>query len=172
VDRGGYAEGLEEDLPIRESEMTKKGRQRKQARAAASRRVIWWIAGVFVLAVVAYVGYRSLNKATAPAGPDPAKLVGHWLRPDGGYILQLSEPGGKGELKAAYFNPRPINVSRAEWKHQEGHLGVFVELRDRNYPGSTYTLVYVPNRDQLAGYYYQAALGQTFDVVFVRQKKE
>jgi len=152
--------------------MMKKGKKRKQARATGSRRVVWWIAGVIVLAVAAFVGYRSLNKAAVPAGPDPAKLVGRWLRPDGGYILHLSEPGPKGELKAAYFNPLPINVSRAEWRHQKDHLGVFVELRDRNYPGSTYTLVYVPDRDQLAGSYYQAALGQTFDVVFVRQNKE
>ena len=43
---------------------------------------------------------------------------GRWLRPDGGYVLQLSDPGPNGELKAAYFNPQPINVSRAEWKHQ------------------------------------------------------
>jgi hypothetical protein len=152
--------------------MTKKGKGIKQARVARSRRVVWWIAGAIVLAVVAFVGYRSLNKAAVPAGPDPAKLAGRWLRPDGGYILQLSEPGPKGVLKAAYFNPRPINVSHAAWKHQEGHLSIFVELRDRNYPGSTYTLVYVPDRDRLAGYYYQAALGQTFDVVFVRERKE
>jgi hypothetical protein len=126
--------------------MRKKGQQRKQRQAAASRRVVWWVAGVVVLAMAAYIGYRSLNKATAPAGPDPAKLAGRWLRPDGGYILQLSEPRGKGELKAAYFNPRPIHVARAEWKDQEGRLGVFVDFRDRNYPGSTYTLTYNPIR--------------------------
>ena len=155
--------------------MTKKRGQRKQARVAGSRRpvrVVWWICGGIVLAVVAFVGYRSLYRTAVPAGPDPAKLVGRWLRPDGGYILQLSEPGPEGVLKAAYFNPRPINVSRAEWKHQEEQLRIFVELRDRNYPGSTYTLVYVPDRDGLTGYYYQAVLGQTFDVVFVRQKQE
>jgi hypothetical protein len=37
-----------------------------------------------------------------------------------------------------------------------------------NYPGSTYTLVYLPEWDSLAGYYYRAALNQTFDVVLVR----
>lgn len=155
--------------------MTKEGRQGKQARAVGSRRpvrVVWWVCGGIFFAVVAFVGYWSLNKTAVPAGPDPAKLVGRWLRPDGGYILELSQPGPKGVLKAAYFNPRPIHVSRAEWKHQEDQLRIFVELRDRNYPGSTYTLVYVPDRDQLTGHYYQAALGQTFDVVFVRQKQE
>ena len=48
----------------------------------------------------------------------------------------------------------------------------YVELRDVNYPGSTYTLAYIPDRDILAGYYYQAVQGQTFEVVFERKKEE
>ena len=47
-------------------------------------------------------------------------------------------------------------------------MKVFLELRDVHYPGSTYTLTYDPARDQLQGVYYQAALQQRFDVVFVR----
>jgi hypothetical protein len=108
------------------------------------------------------------ENATVPAGPDPTKLVGRWLRPDGGYILQLSAPSPDGGLQAEYFNPRPINVARAEWKHQEGYLGAFVELRAPNYPGSTYTLVYDPGRDLLVGIYFQAALQQQFEVFFER----
>jgi hypothetical protein len=103
-----------------------------------------------------------------PAGPDPAKLVGRWMRPDGGYILQLSDPSPDGPLKAEYFNPRPINVAQSEWKYQEGYLVVFIELRAPNYPGSTYTLVYEPARDLLVGIYYQAALQQQFEVGFAR----
>jgi len=101
-------------------------------------------------------------------GPDPAKLVGRWLRPDGGYILQLSDSGPDGSLKAEYFNPRPIHVSRAAWKHQEGYLGVFIELRAPNYPGSTYTLAYDALRDRLVGIYFQAAIQQQFEVEFER----
>jgi hypothetical protein len=108
------------------------------------------------------------ENGTGPAGPDPVKLVGRWLRPDGGYILQLSDPIPDGLLQAEYFNPRPINVAQAAWKHQEGYLGVFVELRAPNYPGSTYTLVYDPDRDRLVGIYFQAALQQQFEVVFER----
>jgi len=108
------------------------------------------------------------ESVTVPAGPDPVKLVGRWLRPDGGYILQLSAPSPDGRLQAEYFNPRPINVARAEWKHQEGYLGAFVELRAPNYPGSTYTLVYDPDRDLLVGIYFQAALQQQFEVFFER----
>ena len=39
-----------------------------------------------------------------------------------------------------------------------------------HYPGSTYKLMYDPKQDQLRGTYFQAALGQTFDVYFVRMK--
>ena len=94
--------------------------------------------------------------------------IGRWVRPDGGYILELKDPRPGHELTAVYFNPQPVNVGRAEWKQQDGQLGVFVELRAPNYPGSTYTLAYDPTNDRLAGIYYQAALQQQFDVAFER----
>ncbi|OGR31583.1 MAG: hypothetical protein A2139_13870 [Desulfobacca sp. RBG_16_60_12] len=73
-------------------------------------------------------------------------------------------------MVTAYFNPRPINVSRAEAAQEGTTTKVFIELRDTNYPGSTYTLAYDPQSDQLKGVYFQAALQQSFDVVFVRMK--
>jgi hypothetical protein len=39
-----------------------------------------------------------------------------------------------------------------------------------NYPGSTYTLEHNPQSDQLFGQYFQAAMQQTFEVVFARVK--
>ena len=129
------------------------------------------LASVLLLALVLSLQACTADpapKRTASAGPDPVKLVGRWLRSDGGYILKLSDPGPDGRLQAAYFNPRPINVSVAQWKHQEGHLGAFVELRAPNYPGSTYTLAYDPVRDRLVGIYFQAAIRQKFEVEFER----
>lgn len=101
-------------------------------------------------------------------GPGPSVIVGRWQRPDGGYILQLTNPGPDGRLEGAYFNPRPVHVSRAAWKHQEGVLGVFIELRAPNYPGSTYLLAYDAARDRLVGIYFQAAIRQQFEVEFKR----
>ncbi len=101
---------------------------------------------------------------------DYKRLVGKWLRPDGGYVLELKDVKSDGHLKALYFNPRPINVSKVEWRRMGERLQVFVELSDVNYPCCTYTLIYSPEQDSLGGYYYQAALGQTFDIVFVRMK--
>jgi len=71
-------------------------------------------------------------------------------------------------MNAAYFNPQPINVAKAEAWQSDGKVGVFIELRDVNYPGSTYNLSYDPADDCLKGIYFQAAIEQTFDVYFMR----
>ena len=97
-------------------------------------------------------------------------LEGRWLRPDGGYIIQVRSIDSSGRMDAGYFNPRPINVSKAEAKRESGKLKVFIELRDAGYPGSTYTLTYDPKDDVLRGVYYQAVMKQSFDVYFTRMK--
>ncbi len=73
-------------------------------------------------------------------------------------------------MTATYFNPRPINVSQATVGRKEGVITLFVELRDVNYPGSTYTLVFDPAADRLKGTYFQAVMKQTYEVEFVRAK--
>jgi hypothetical protein len=97
-------------------------------------------------------------------------LNGRWLRPDGGYVLEIRAVDANGNIDALYFNPRPINVAKAEATRDGAKLNVLVELRAPNYPGSTYTLVYDQKQDQLRGTYFQAALRQSFDVYFVRLK--
>jgi hypothetical protein len=93
-----------------------------------------------------------------------------WRRPDGGYVLDLRKVRPDGAIDAAYLNPRPINVGKAQASRDGATVRVFVELRAPNYPGSTYTLTYDPKRDELYGVYYQAVEGRSFDVVFVRMK--
>lgn len=133
------------------------------------------IAGLAVL--VPYSGSlpprpRNLDAARAMTAPmDTARLVGKWQRPDGGYVLEVRKAGVDGKLDAAYFNPSPIHVSKAE-AHQDGaDLRVQVELHDTGYPGCVYRLRYVPGEDCLRGTYYQAAMGETYDVDFVRLKE-
>jgi hypothetical protein len=130
------------------------------------RRWIGWIAGFVLLAVIAGGAYLYWQKTRL----DPAVLEGRWQRPDGGYVLELSGTGPTGQVKAAYFNPQPIHVSQAKWQEREGRLGLFIELRDVNYPGCTYTLEYQTGTDQLVGVYYQASMRQQFDIEFVRMK--
>jgi hypothetical protein len=98
-------------------------------------------------------------------------LRGRWLRPDGGYVIEVRDTQASGHLEAAYFNPRPIKVSRAEWHRNSDGLRVFVELRDVNYPGATYNLYYLPAKDQLVGDYSQPLSQQTFRVHFLRESR-
>lgn len=110
------------------------------------------------------------SSTTAPENIEVKLLEGSWIRPDGGYVLELKNIGDDGTLSAAYFNPRPIKVFQAFWATDEGKLAVFVELRDVNYPGSKYSLRYDPAMDRLQGIYFQAIAQQTFTVEFVRQQ--
>jgi hypothetical protein len=102
------------------------------------------------------------------AKPDFQKLKGRWLRPDGGYVIEVKSIADDGAMDAAYYNPRPIHVSKAEASLEGAVMKVFVELRDANYPGSTYTLAYDTAGDQLKGIYYQALQQQQYEVFFVR----
>jgi len=140
-----------------------------------SRPAIPWIATLTLLVVWLLPFWAASAESGKDGKPkrtqtDYGRIEGKWLRPDGGYVLELSDVKSEGKLKAAYFNPRPINVGKAEWRSMDDHIQVFVELQDVNYPGSTYTLIYDPKRDQLKGYYYQAVVKGTFDVVFVRKE--
>lgn len=98
------------------------------------------------------------------------RLIGRWVRPDGGYVIDIRNVHADGKLQAAYFNPRPIHVSRAQVTQKEGEIQILIELRDAGYPGATYALRYNAKHDVLAGLYHQPAVGQTFDVAFVRMK--
>lgn len=97
-------------------------------------------------------------------------LKGQWLRPDGGYIIDISKIESGGKMQAGYYNPRPIRIAKAQAGQEGATATVFIELDDVGYPGSTYTLRHDPASDQLQGVYYQAALQQSFEVVFVRMK--
>jgi len=101
---------------------------------------------------------------------DYRPLIGRWQRTDGGYVIEIKRVATNGAMQAAYFNPRPINVSQAKASEFKDHLKIEVELRDTGYPGSSYTLLYDPDKDALLGFYYQAVQRQNFDVVFVRMK--
>jgi len=112
------------------------------------------------------------TKAASPAVPDAVKkLLGRWMRSDGGYVLELRNPDLSGVMEASYFNPKPIKVSRAIWMQGAAGLQVMVELNDVGYPGATYVLNHDAQSDRLVGKYTQPAMQQTFDIEFERQSK-
>ena len=108
--------------------------------------------------------------AAAAVSSELAKLVGKWERPDGGYVLEIKSVDASGKADVAYYNPNPINVSRAAAWRDKGTSKIVVELRDAGYPGCTYTLEHNAQSDQLFGQYFQAAQQQTYEVVFSRLK--
>jgi len=110
----------------------------------------------------------SVNLAKA----EKDQLIGRWTRTDsdGAYVIEIKSATADGKLDASYFNPNPIKVGYATWQNKNNNITVFVELRDVNYPGSTYTLNFFSAEDRMTGVYYQAVQGVNFDVEFVRMK--
>ncbi len=166
-----------------------------QPPAAAPRRRFWVPAGILGLVLVGVavaLVYRFRNNEMAPpapgrqtAGQPPAaaaedalpetgrrKLVGRWQRADADYVLEIRQIAADGQIDAAYLNPRPIHVSKAQATLESGKIRVMVELRDRLYPGSYYTLTYDASKDQLSGVYHHLGINQEFDVVFTRIGEE
>src|ERR1043165_8425589 len=66
---------------------------------------------------------KAAAAAPAPAG-DWNKLRGRWLRPDGGYVLEIRSVADDGRAEAAYFNPNPIHVAWAKIANAGGVLKV------------------------------------------------
>jgi hypothetical protein len=154
--------------------MSKSHRTKRRLRPAApaAGRRLPLLAALVVLAVAAAAvgGYWWNHSRQSDTMAAFQTLQGRWQRNDGGYVIDIRnvEPGGK--LTAGYFNPRPINVAKAEASQDGGAVKVVIELRDVNYPGSTYNLVYVPADDRLTGTYFQAIERATYDVYFTRIK--
>lgn len=97
-------------------------------------------------------------------------LVGRWVRPDGGYVVTIEGVDADGNLEAIYSNPRFLPFEKAQATREGKTIKVFLELRAGGYNGSTYTLTYDPEKDILAGVYYQAVARQKYNIFFVREK--
>ena len=124
---------------------------------------------LFVIIIYLINNSQETNRSTGKA-VSKNLLVGDWVRTDAGYLVKIIKVNDDRSLDAQYFNPNPINVGKANWEESYGNLKIIIELRDVNYPGSTYKLSYLPDRDILAGDYYQAVEGLTFYVEFTRNK--
>ncbi|WP_228276469.1 hypothetical protein [Dechloromonas sp. H13] len=112
-------------------------------------------------------------RADAPAAQAESifgALPGRWVRPDGGYVINIRGVDAGGKLDASYANPNPLPFSRAEATREGKTIRLFFELRAGGYNGSTYTLTYDPASDVLKGVYYQAVAQQKFDIYFTRAR--
>jgi len=128
---------------------------------------------IIIVIILAFAAFSQNAKiAASEEKPDFKVIVGEWVRPDGGYIVRIRDVNPDGSVDAGYFNPRKINIAEANVSFWKGLVKLFIKLQDKGYPGSTYTLYYYQEKDVLAGFYYQAAIGQTYEVVFLRKKVE
>lgn len=97
-------------------------------------------------------------------------LRGRWVRPDGGYVIDIRGVDAGGKLEASYANPRPLPFAKAEATREGAAIKLFLELRAGGYDGSNYALIYDPASDRLVGVYSQAVAKQKFDVYFERAR--
>ena len=126
--------------------------------------------GIIVIILAWAVFSQNVKTAVSAEQADFKVIIGEWVRPDGGYIVRVRDINPDGSLDAGYFNPGKINIAEANVSLQKGLVKLFIKLQDKGYPGSTYILYYYPEKDALAGFYYQAAVGQTYEVVFFRKR--
>lgn len=116
--------------------------------------------------------HASMASDSSSAGnPDFGVLVGSWQRTDGSYLIRVSDIKTDGQVKAEYFNPRPVNIVESTVSTQKGLIKLFIKFQDKGYEGSTYTLYYYAEKDALLGFYYQAAMDRTFETIFLRKTK-
>ena len=116
--------------------MNKKLKTNQNGKAAASkvnkrpvfiRAII--VSAVVIAALLGFCQWKSYCLAVVKS--DFQKLKGKWVRPDGGYMLEIKKVADDGKIDATYLNPQPINVSQAAVSSQAGQIMVFVELRDQ-----------------------------------------
>ena len=99
------------------------------------------------------------------------KLIGRWNRTDGNYTIEISPIKNSKTVRAAYYNPKPIHIFQTKITSQNEAIKIFIKLQDEGYPGSTYTLHYLPSDDILKGNYFHAGLQQQFPVLFNRKQE-
>jgi hypothetical protein len=146
---------------------------------ALARHLFIWLTLVGIVAAIAWWlwpvppapsplagGGSSMGGSVVAPAADYSPLVGKWQRSDGDYLIEIVSAAADGKLEAKYFNPGPIHVGKAMGVIDGGKLTALVELRDVNYPGSTYRLRH--EGDKMTGDYFQATQGETFQVEFIR----
>jgi hypothetical protein len=114
---------------------------------------------IYIFTLLFFSFFIFVNDTQAQSGTtDYEKLVGKWVRPDGGYILVIKNVRFDGSIEAEYLNPNRISISKAHVKTELGKINIFVE-----------TLTYDKDTDSLVGVYHHLGINKKFDVHFMRR---
>ena len=108
----------------------------------------------------------SATTAARQSSAEPAfdRLLGRWVRLQGGYVITIRAVDADGKLDASYANPRPLPFHVAVASRDGNALKLLFELRAAGYNGSTYTLNYDAANDRLNGVFDQVVAKQRFSI--------
>ncbi|WP_281322931.1 hypothetical protein [Flavobacterium aestivum] len=101
---------------------------------------------------------------------DKNLIKGLWGRTEGVGEINISEVRDNGLLKATFCNPKSINIEKAVWTNSSDVLRIYILLREDNYPGSSFSLNYIAEKDLLLGVYFDALTNISYTVSFKRVK--
>ena len=114
----------------------------------------------------------SVAKEAISPGPelDYDIIAGEWQRMDGSYLIKVGDIQTDGRATVEYFNPHPIHIKESAILTQKGLIKLYIKFQDKGYEGSTYRLYYFAEKDALVGFYYQAPMDKTYEVIFMRKR--
>jgi hypothetical protein len=101
---------------------------------------------------------------------DKKLIKGVWGRTDGAGEINISEVLDNGLLTATFCNPKSINIEKAVWTNSSEVLRIYILFREDNYPGSSFSLNYLAEKDLLLGVYFDALTNKSQTVTFKRIK--
>ena len=136
------------------------------------RKILCFLSLFTVLFLTATPPIHADEKVVSTAEFAYDVIAGEWQRTDGDYLIKLSNIQADGQATVEYFNPRPIHIAQSTISIQQKLIQLFVRFQDKGYEGSTYTLFYYAEKDALVGFYYQAVIDKTYEVIFSRKNGE
>ena len=131
------------------------------------RRVVFLFFIFFFLSIPGPVCADEVEPSIAKT--DYSIIAGKWQRTDGNYLITVSDVKAEGKATVQYFNPRSIHVAEAAISTEKELVKLFIKFQDKGYEGSSYRLYYFAKKDALLGYYYQAPMDKTYEVMFLRK---
>jgi hypothetical protein len=101
---------------------------------------------------------------------DKNLIKGVWGRTDGAGEINISVVLDNGLLTATFCNPKSITIEKAVWTNSSDVLRIYIIFREDNYPGSSFSLNYLAEKDLLLGVYFDALTNESQTVTFKRIK--
>ncbi len=134
-----------------------------------SRRIVYLLLLFTTIFLTILQPIHAEEKSSPVTELDYGIITGEWQRTDGSYRIRISGVQVNGQVTVEYFNPSPIHVEHAVITTRKGLIKLFIQLQDTGYEGSTYTLYYYKEKNALAGFYYQAVMDTSYEVIFLRK---